>query len=104
MNSSPTSTGRTPPNPSSPSFTLRTASCGSARPGSLSELRAFEFDWPGSKRWGVVMDQIREHFDTLEQWWALQRSGAGKLGISPPPEDMKCSAGVGFATGWTLLS
>lgn len=104
MNSSPTSTGRTPSNPSSPSFIEQTAPCGSTRSGSPGELGAFEIDWPGSKRWGVVMDQIREHFDTLEQWWALQRSGAGKLGISPPPEDMKCSAGVGFATGWTLLS
>ncbi len=53
MNTNPTSTGRTPPNQGSASFTLRTASCGSTRPGSPGELGAFEIDWPGSRRWGV---------------------------------------------------
>ena len=78
--------------------------------------RNSEMEWPGCHRWAVLMDEFREHFYGVEEWWAVKRVGSGEMGISPPPTLMSMDdyerprqsaepcEGVGFASGWTLLT
>ena len=76
----------------------------------------FEMQWPGFQRWEILLEQFREHVMGLEEWFEVKRLGSGKLGICPPPKPMAMNdyeqprqpaepgIGVGFTSGWTLLT
>ena len=51
----------------------------STQAATKSTLHTFEMQWPGAQRWELLMEQMREHFSGLEEWFEVSRTSSGKL-------------------------